>query len=160
MPRLIPAAAALLLAALPASAESWGVSDKPADAGDGRSMCMIWYGTKAPMMNITLMSDRNFISAVASPLTAVADGADVRLSYPSGRAGAGKLRKVDERPNGVFVFFPDAAIDTILGEFVAPGTFTLTSGDVSVSFPSPGLQSAIGPLKSCAAQFRDVPGME
>ncbi|MFN7056972.1 hypothetical protein [Hyphomonas sp.] len=160
MPRLIPAAAALLLSALPASAESWGVSDKPADAGDGRSMCMIWYGTSAPMMNITLMSDRNFISVVASPLTAVADDADVRLSYPSGRGGTGKLRKVDQRPDGIFVFFPDAAIDAILGEFVAPGTFTLTSGDVSVSFPSPGLQSAIGPLKSCAAQFRDVQGMK
>lgn len=157
MRRLITAAtAALLAAALPASAESWGVSDKPSVTDLGQSMCMIWYGKTAPMMNITIMSDRNFISVVASDFSAVEDGAEVRLTYPSGRGGAGKLRKLDTRPDAVFVYFPDAATEVIFDQFRPAGTFTLTSGEVSASFPSPGLDSGIAHLKACVAQFPET----
>jgi len=152
--------AALLAAALPAAAQSWGVSDKPSVTDLGQSMCMLWYGRTAPMMNITIMSDRNFISVSAPQFAAVADGADAAFTYPSGRSGAGKLRKIDTMPSAVIVFFPDAATDVIFDQFRPAGTFTFTSGEASASFPSPGLESGIAHLKDCVAQFPDAPEAE
>lgn len=160
MRRLIPAAAALLAAALPAAAESWGVSDKPSVTDLGQSMCMLWYGKSAPMMNITLMSDRNFITVAASQFANVKGGAEARLSYPSGRGGTVLLQKADGRPDGVFVFFPDEVTDAVLDQFRTPGTFTLTSGEASASFPVPDMESGIAHLKACAASFRETPETE
>jgi len=158
--KIAASALACLIAALPAAAEGWGVSDKPSVTDLGQSMCLLWYGKTAPMMNITIMSDRNFISVVASQFEAVEDGAEARLAYPSGRGGTVKLRKADARADGVFVFFPDAVVDAILDQFRTPGTFTLTSGEVSASFPVPGLDSGIAPLKACVAQFPGTPEAE
>ena len=153
MRRHILAAAALLATALPASAETWGVNDVPNQAPTGQWSCMMWYGDGPPMMNITLMTDRNFITVAAPQFTAVADGAEGRIAYASGRGGTIALRKAAERPEAVFVFFPNEMVDTILDQFRAEGTFTLTSGEVSASFPVPGLDSGIAYLKSCVEAF-------
>lgn len=153
-------AAALILAATPASAESWGVTDEPDPAGDGKWMCMLWHGTAAPLMNITIMTDRNFIAVVAPQFAAVPDRANATFTYPSGRGGAGVIRKAASQANAVFLYFPDDALDTILDQFRTPGTFTFSAGDVSASFPvpAPGLSDGITYLKECAARIPDMPG--
>lgn len=164
MRRYILAATALLAAALPASAETataaWGVNDAPTQMPTGQWSCMMWYGDGPPMMNITLMSDRNFITVAAPQFTAVADGAEGRIAYASGRGGSIALRKAAERPEAVFVFFPDEMVDAILDQFRAQGTFTLTSGEVSASFPVSGLDSGIAHLKSCVEAFPQIPEAE
>lgn len=154
--------AALILAALPASAETWGVSDAPVSTGDGKWMCMLWHGRTAPLMNITIMTDRNFITVAAPQFAAVPDRTSATFTYPSGRSGAGVIRKADPQGTSVFVYFPDEALDPILDQFRTPGTFTLTAGDASASFPvpDPGLGSGIAPLKDCAARFPETPGAE
>ena len=149
-------AAALLAAALPASAETWGVSDKPSQVESGQWMCMLWYGKSAPMMNITRMSDRNFITVAAPQFAAVADGDEAKITYSSGRSGSAKIRKAEVAPNAVMLFFPDEAVDTVLDQFRAEGTFTLASGDVSASFPVPGLGSGIAHLKTCVEKFPEA----
>lgn len=157
MRRHILAAAALLASALPASAETstatWGVNDVPTQMSTGQWSCMMWYGEGPPMMNITLMSDRNFITVAAPQFTVVEDGAEGRIAYASGRGGTIALRKAADRPEAMFVFFPDDMVDAILDQFRTPGTFTLTSGEVSASFPVPGLDSGIAHLKSCVEAF-------
>ncbi|MFN3312111.1 MAG: hypothetical protein ACK46Q_01415 [Hyphomonas sp.] len=154
--------AALILAALPASAETWGVSDAPVPSGDGKWMCMLWHGKTAPLMNITIMTDRNFISVAAPQFAAVPDRTPTTFTYPSGRSGAGVIRKAEPQSSAVFVLFPDEALDPILDQFRTGGTFTLTAGDASASFPvpAPGLGSGIAPLKDCAARFPETPGTE
>ncbi|ABI77456.1 hypothetical protein HNE_0612 [Hyphomonas neptunium ATCC 15444] len=153
MRRHILAAAALLAASLPASAETWGVNDVPSQAPTGQWSCMLWYGEGPPMMNITLMSDRNFITVAAPQFAAVADGAEGRIAYASGRGGTIALRKAADRPEAVFVFFPDEMVDAILDQFRAQGTFSLTSDEASASFPVPGLGSGIEILKTCVDAF-------
>lgn len=160
MRRCILSAAALLATALPASPESWGVNDTPTQMPTGQLSCMMWYGDGPPMMNITLMNDRNFITVAAPQFTAVADGAEGRIAYASGRGGTISLRKAADRPEAVFVFFPDGMVDAILDQFRAQGTFTLTSGEVSASFPVPGLDSGIAHLKSCVEAFPEIPEAE
>lgn len=145
----------LAASALPATAQGWGVSDKPSPTDSGQWMCMLWHGASAPMMNITLMTDRNFISVVASPFASVADRADARLDYASGKSGTGVLRKTD-RPDAVFLFFPDEAVDPILDQFRTPGTFTFSAGDASASFLVGDLTGAIDYLKACTSQFPEV----
>lgn len=160
MRRCILSAATLLAATLPAAAESWGASDAPGQAPTGQWTCMLWYGDRPPMMNITLMSDRNFITVAAPRFAAVPDGAQARIDYASGRNGTISLRKAPDRPEAVFVFFPDEAVDAILDQFRTEGTFTLTSGEVSASFPVPGLDSGIAHLKSCVEAFPEIPKAE
>ncbi|PKP82177.1 MAG: hypothetical protein CVT79_07765 [Alphaproteobacteria bacterium HGW-Alphaproteobacteria-18] len=149
---------ALGAAALPAAAQSWGVSDKPAATDNGQWMCMLWHGTTAPMMNITMMTDRNFISVVGSQFAAVPDRAEAQLAYASGRTGNGVIRKSEQQPNAVFLYFPDEALDTILDQFRTPGTFTLSAGEASASFPvpEPGLGTGIVLLKECAGKFPET----
>lgn len=150
------AAAAFLTAALPASAETWGVSDAPSQMSTGQWACMLWHGNGPPMMNITLMDDRNFITVAASQFAAVADGAEARIGYATGRGGTIALRKAADRPDAVFVFFPDEMVDAILDQFRAEGTFSLTSGEISASFPVSGLDSGIAQLKTCVEAFPEA----
>lgn len=151
------AAAALLATALPVSAETWGVSDAPVLTDDGKWMCMLWHGTTAPMMNITVMTDRNFLTVVGAQFAAVPDRANAAFTYSSGRSGAGVIRKADPQSNAVYLFFPDEVLDTILDQFRTPGTFILTAGEASASFPVPGLDSGISHLKACVETFPDAP---
>lgn len=149
-------ALALGAAALPAAAaQGWGVSDKPVQTEGTQWMCMLWHGTTAPMMNITLMTDRNFISVVASPFASAEDRAEARMDYASGKSGAGVIRKTD-RPDAVFLFFPDEALDTLLDQFRTPGTFTLSVGEASASFPVGELTGALDHLKACAEKFPEA----
>ena len=154
--------AALILSALPAAAESWGVSDAPVPTGDGKWMCMLWHGRTAPMMNITIMTDRNFITVAAPQFATVPDRTNTTFTYPTGRSGAGVIRKAEPQSSAVFVYFPDEALDPILDQFRTGGTFTLTAGDASASFPvpDPGFGSGIAPLKDCAAKFPGPPATE
>ncbi|MEQ9505983.1 MAG: hypothetical protein RLO80_06900 [Hyphomonas sp.] len=144
------AAAAFLTTALPASAETWGVSDAPSRLSTGQWTCILWHGNGPPMMNITLMDDRNYITVAAPQFAAVADGDEARIDYATGRGGTIALSKAADLPEAVFVFFPDGMVDAILDQFRAEGTFTLTSGEASASFPVPGLDSGIAQLKACA----------
>lgn len=121
---------------------------------------MLWYGDRPPMMNITLMSDRNFITVAAPQFGPVPDRAQARIEYASGRNGTISLRKAADRPEAVFVFFPDEAVHAILDQFRTEGTFTLTSGKVSASFAVPGLGSGIAHLKSCVEAFPEMPEAE
>ncbi len=159
MRRLISATAAFIIAALPASAEAWRVSDAPVPTGDGKWVCMLWHGRTAPLMNITIMTDRNFISVAAPQFAAVPDRSNTTFTYPSGRSGAGVIRKAEPQSSAVFVYFPDEALDPILDQFRTGGTFSLTAGDASASFPVPdtGLGSGFAPLKDCAARFPEMP---
>jgi hypothetical protein len=156
MRRCLVAAATLLAAALPASAESWGVNENPSQLKSGQWMCMLWYGKSAPMMNITRMSDRSFISVAAPQFAEVEDGAEARITYASGRGGSARLRKMADRPEMVFVYFTDLASPEILDQFRTAGTFTLTSGEVSASFPVPGLDGAIAYLNACVEKFPEA----
>ena len=141
---------------LPAGAEGWNVNENPSQVSTGQWMCMLWYGNSAPMMNITLMSDRSFITVAAPQFAAVEHGAKASITYASGRDGTTRLRKMADRPETVFVNFPNPSVDLILDQFRTEGTFTLTSGEASATFPVPGLNRAIAYLKACAEKFPEA----
>lgn len=157
MRRYLVAAAALLATALPTAAESWSVNENPRQLANGQWMCMLWYGKSALTMNITRMTDRSFITVAAPQFATVEHGAKATITYASGRDGSTRLRKMPERPEMVFVYFPNPSADLNVDQFRTEGTFTLTSGEASASFPVPGLDGAIAYLNACVEKF---PGAE
>ncbi len=140
------------LIALPSGADSWGVNAEPETPEGSKPFCMLWYGSTAPMMNLTVMADRVFFSSRASAFDGMPDRTEGSVTFPGGQAlTSPQVRKLG--PDTLAIFLGPSLFEPALEQLKVDGDITFKANGQSVSFPASNLANGIETLKSCAAKL-------
>ncbi len=152
MKHWIAALGVAALVALPSAAESWGVNADPETPEGSKPFCMLWYGSTAPMMNLTVMADRVFFSSRASAFDGLEDRTAGSVTFPTGKSLASpQVRKLG--PDTLAIFLDASLFEPVLEQLKVDGDITFNANGQTVSFPAVNLSSGIGILKSCTAKL-------
>lgn len=151
--------AVALLAAAPAHAQGWGVLTSPKSDPRGDSYCMLWYGEKRPLMNVTVVGRNGgtpWLAVAADELAGVSGKGEAELRFffahllDDDERGTRPLEYSAPAEGAIMSRMPKATFEYML-EVLASGTGSLivTIEGRRVSFPVVGLEPRISTLRQC-----------
>ncbi|GGD00299.1 hypothetical protein [Aquisalinus flavus] len=149
------AAFCLLPAAQAGASESWGATGSPAEFPDGRRYCMMWYGTGKvmPFMNITVLSDSQYVNIAAAGLSSITTSTTGSLTIKSWTVPLSEISEPVTRGSSTFVSAPltDEALSALLQGLVfgSNSEMSVEIGPVSLTFPLPHTGGDAAMLMEC-----------
>lgn len=153
----------VFLAALPAQAEGWAVTHVPGTLGAGEKVCILYSGTVAPVVSISVYESSSALSLQDDVLTRIASGTQATLTFPAGARAP--IRLVKASPDSDIAVVPLASapgegavmLDDLLGQFSVAGRFSAAGADWDVELPSlPDASASIRALRSCKAGLENA----